>query len=142
MALVITATSADITFAWDSTFQDTYSKDDLIVHLEGNFVKFGVEENHLHKVLYSNVSTPTYGSAAAFAADLIALKNSAASSMQVFVATAGQTVFTPVVAPNAQTMAEVGGSIYSVGSGISQDGTSVTFAMGRTVGEIVIIRNF
>ena len=62
-------------------------------------------------------------------------------SSQIFVATPAQDTFTPVVPPNALTIALSGGATYSLGNGIlSVSGGDVVFSMPFNGGEIVDIR--
>jgi hypothetical protein len=73
-------------------------------------------------------------------ATLVSILNKPPLTSQLFIAGAGQTVFTPVVTPTSLTFAYSGGATYSVGNGLNVVGADVVFTLPFSGGEVVDIR--
>ena len=139
MALVITQGTTYININWGA-HSVNLSKADLVVERLDDYIYLGSEsDDYKHKILYSDVKSPTYGSALIMEAALLAMKNNQGGQSQVFVATLNQTTFTTMfTCVSGSTLVFVNGS--QVTTGWSVIGGAVVFSPTIfTGGESVVI---
>lgn len=136
MAITITNNKNTITIDWGD-YSENLEKSELLVTHNGDYVTLSTKLVE-HKFLYSTITTPTYASGALMEAGINTMINNTGIQSQVFIATAGQTIFTPVFTPTAgNTYITIGG--ISVIGGWSIVGVTIVFVTPMTGGEEVVI---
>lgn len=136
--MTITEDSANVYFNFGGTPQQIIqlNKGEFEVRLNGDWVYVFGEDNNI-TLSYLDVSSPVVVSALDLYNQLTAMNTIPGGNLEVFTAAAGQTVFTPVVAPHANTRVYVNGAL-QVG-GWSVVGATVVFAVGLLIGTQVVI---